>query len=377
MRAPVLSLYAIAALGGCGDSVVPPDPRPFGLTLQAVAEGLVAPVFATAPDGDSRLFIVERNGRIRILANGALLAEPFLDLRSRVNFVGERGMLSMAFHPQYASNGRFFVYYVDLQGDIAIEGFTSTPGSSVAGASEGLVLGIPHGRSEHHGGLAAFGPDGMLYIATGDGACCGDPFDNAQDVSSLLGKILRIDVAALPYTIPPGNPYIGVVGARAEIWAVGLRSPWRFSFDVPTGTLLLGDVGQDAHEEINIVPANAAGINYGWPFMEGTACYRPTIDCDSGEPLTIPAVHYEHTLGCSVIGGHVYRGAAIPELAGQYVYSDYCGGWLRSFNLTTTGPGEHQLWTGVHLPGAVSFGRDGSGELYLIGNGGVFRIVPD
>lgn len=376
MRAPFLFLLAIATLGGCGDSVVPP-PDPFRVKLQAVAEGLVEPVFATAPAGDARLFIAERNGRIRILANGALLAEPFLDIRSRVNFVGERGMLSMTFHPQYATNGRFFVYYVDLQGDIAIERFASTPGSNVAGASEGIVLGIPHGRSEHHGGLAAFGPDGMLYVATGDGGCCGDPFDNAQDLNSLLGKILRIDVASFPYEIPSDNPYVDVAGARAEIWAVGLRSPWRFTFDLPTGTLLLGDVGQDAHEEINIVPANAAGLNYGWPFMEGTACFRPATNCDSGEPLTLPAVHYEHTLGCSVIGGHVYRGTAIPELTGQYLYSDYCGGWLRSFTLTTAGVGEHQLWTGVQLPNAVSFGRDGAGELYLIGRGGVFQIVRD
>lgn len=374
MRAPFL-FVCVVALGACGDSVEPPAPRPLALSLQAVAEGLVAPVYATAPESDSRLFIVERNGRILVHANGALLEEPFLDIRSRVNFLGERGMLSMAFHPQYAANGRFFVYYVDLQGDIAIERFTSTPGSNVAGASEGIVLGIPHGRSEHHGGLATFGPDGMLYVATGDGACCGDPFDNAQDLGSLLGKILRIDVATFPYTIPPDNPYAGDAGARPEIWAVGLRSPWRFAFDLPTGMLLLGDVGQDAHEEINIVPANLAGVNYGWPFMEGTACYRPTTNCDPDEALMRPAVDYERTLGCSVIGGYVYRGAAIPELAGRYLYSDYCAGWLRSFNLTTTGPTEHQLWTGVTLPSAVSFGRDGAGELYLIGDGGVYRIV--
>ena len=375
MRAPFLFLCSLTALCACGDSVVPPRPDPFGLKLQAVAEGLVEPVFATAPEGDSRLFIVERNGRIRILANGALLAEPFLDIRSRVNFVGERGMLSMTFHPEYSSNGRFFVYYVDPLGDIAIERFASAPGSNVAGASEGIVLGIPHGRSEHHGGLAAFGPDGKLYFATGDGGCCGDPSNNAQDLSSLLGKILRIDVTTFPFTIPPDNPWVGVAGARAEIWAVGLRSPWRFAFDLPTGTLLLGDVGQDSHEEINIVPASAAGLNYGWPLMEAEACYRPATNCDPGGTLTLPAVQYEHTLGCSVIGGYVYRGAAMPELSGRYLYSDYCEGWLRSFEVTANGAGEHRVWSDVHLPGAVSFGRDGAGELYLIGAGSVFQIV--
>lgn len=374
---PLFRCCVAVALCGCGESAGPPAPPPFGLKLQAVAEGLVEPVFATAPAGDARLFIVERHGRIRILENGVLRVDPFLDIRSRVNFVGERGMLSMAFHPQYATNGRFFVYYVDLQGDIAIERFSSTPGSTVAGTSDGIVLVIPHGRTEHHGGLAAFGPDGMLYLATGDGGCCGDPQNNAQNLNSLLGKILRIDVATYPYGIPPGNPYVGVAGARAEIWASGLRSPWRFTFDVPSGTLLLGDVGQERHEEINIVLAGAAGLNYGWPLMEGNACYRPTTACDVGVELTRPAIAYEHTLGCSVIGGYVYRGYALPELSGRYLYSDYCGGWLRSFHLTATGPVDHQLWPAVQLAGVVSFGRDGAGELYLIGDGRVFAIVRE
>ena len=370
-------MLCAAALSGCGDGAGPPAPPPFGVKLQLVAEGLVEPVFVTAPAGDARLFIVERNGRIRILDAGVLRAEPFLDIRARVNFAGERGMLSLAFHPQYASNGRFFVYYVDLQGDVAIERFSSTPGSNVAGASEGMVLIIPHGRSEHHGGLAAFGPDGMLYLATGDGGCCGDPQNNAQNLNSLLGKILRLDVASAPYAIPPGNPYVGVPGARAEIWASGLRSPWRFSFDPPTGTLLLGDVGQELHEEVNIVPAGTAGLNYGWPLMEGNACYRPTTACNPGASLMLPAVTYEHTLGCSVIGGYVYRGTALPEISGQYLYSDYCSGWLRSFTVGTNGPVDHQIWPAVSLPRAVSFGRDAAGELYLIGNGRVFAIVRE
>lgn len=375
MRAPFLFLCVVGALVGCGEGGGTTNPAPLDLKLVLVVEGLVAPVFATAPEGDSRLFVVERNGRIRIVANGVLQAEPFLDLRSRVNFVGERGMLSMAFHPQYATNGRFFVYYVDLQGDIAIERFASTPGSNVAGTSEGIVLGIPHGGSEHHGGLAEFGPDGMLYLATGDGRCCGDPDDNAQNLNSLLGKILRIDVATFPYTIPPDNPYVAMLSARPEIWAQGLRSPWRFAFDIPTGQLLLGDVGQDAHEEINMVPLGTAGLNYGWPFMEGSTCYRPTINCNPSGTLTLPEVQYEHTLGCSVIGGYVYRGSAIPELDGHYFYSDYCDGWLLSFRVTSGGATEHRLWSGVSQPGTVSFGRDGAGELYLLAGSRVSRIV--
>ncbi len=367
-----LLALALAACEG-GPPPAPPDPLELGLEL--VVGGLTAPVFATAPEGDSRLFVVERNGRIRIVQNGALLAEPFLDLRSRVNFQGERGMLSMAFDPQYASNGRFYVYYVDLQGDVAIERFGSAPGSNVAGSSEGIVLGIPHGRSEHHGGLLEFGPDGMLYLATGDGACCGDPFDNGQDMSSLLGKILRLDVGSAPYAIPPGNPFVGVPGARAEIWALGLRSPWRYSFDVTGGMLYLGDVGQDAHEEINVVPLSAAGLNYGWPLMEGTACYRPTTNCNPTMSLTLPVVDYLRADGCSVIGGYVYRGSAIPELAGHYFYSDYCQGWLRSFRHGAGGAADFRLWRLVFMPGVVSFGRDGEGELYMVAGAGVWRIV--
>jgi glucose/arabinose dehydrogenase len=360
----------------CADSVAPPtEPVPLQLGLQFVADGLTAPVFLTAPDGDSRLFIVERNGRIRIVQNNALLAEPFLDISARVNFMGERGMLSMAFHPQYATNGRFYVYYIDLQGDIAVERFASTPGSNTAGESEGIVLGIPHGRSEHHGGLIAFGPDGMFYLAPGDGACCGDPFNNAQNLNSLLGKILRIDVATTPYTIPAGNPYIGVAGARPEIWASGLRSPWRFAFDGPTGMLYLGDVGQDTHEEVNVVASNAAGVNYGWPLMEGLACFNPTTNCNSSGSLILPVVDYTHAEGCSVTGGYVYRGSAIPELTGHYLYSDYCEGWLRSFRFTAGGATDHRRWPGIAVPGTVSFGRDAAGELYMIFNAQVWRIV--
>jgi glucose/arabinose dehydrogenase len=358
----------------CGDD--PTQAPPLELTLELVADGLTAPVFLTAPDGDSRQFVVERNGRIRVIANNALLPTPFLDLRSSVNFVGERGMLSMTFDPQYSTNGIFYVYYVDLAGDMVVERFASTPGSNVAGASAGIVMTFAHGGENHHGGLIAFGPDGMLYLAPGDGGCCGDPQNNAQNRSNLLGKLLRIDVRTLPYTIPPSNPFVGVAGVRPEIWAYGLRSPWRFAFDAPSSRLYLADVGQDMREEVNVVVATAAGLNYGWRLMEGSACYNPSSGCNPGAQLTLPAVEYLHADGCSVIGGYVYRGSAIPELAGHYFYADYCEGWVRSFRLTSAGAvGEHRTWDGVMFPGVVSFGRDGAGELYMTGGTQVRRLV--
>lgn len=349
---------------------------PLELAIELVAAGLTAPVFLTAPEGDARLFVVERNGRVRIIENGELLATPFLDNRVVVDFTGERGMLSMTFDPDYATNGLFYVYYNTLLGLMRVERFHSTPGSDVAGASGGAVMTFPHGGDNHHGGLIAFGPDRMLYVAPGDGGCCGDPQNNAQNLQTLLGKLLRIDPRTTPYGIPADNPFLGQSGVRPEIWAYGLRNPWRFSFDAPAGLLYIGDVGQDSREEVNVSPTTAAGLNYGWRLMEGTACYNPTSNCNPTGQLTLPAHQYLHTEGCSVTGGYVYRGTAIPELTGHYLYSDYCQGWLRSFRATTGGVAtEHRTWTGVTLPGTLSFGRDGTGELYMIAGTQVWRIV--
>jgi glucose/arabinose dehydrogenase len=362
--------------GSTSTATVTHGSAPLGLGLELVADGLTAPVFLTAPDGDPRQFVVERNGRIRIIENDVLLPTPFLDIRSRVNFTGERGMLGIAFDPQYATNGFFYVYYVDLLGDMAVERFGSTPGNNVAGASAGIVIVIPHRGENHHGGLVAFGPDGFLYVAPGDGGCCGDPQNNAQNTNTLLGKILRIDVRTTPYTIPAGNPFIGRPGMRPEIWAYGLRNPWRFSFDPPAGMLYIGDVGQDAREEVNVSSTTAAGLNYGWRLMEGSACYNPNTNCNPSGLLTLPAHEYLHAEGCSITGGYVYRGSAIPELTGHYLYSDYCRGWLRSFRSTTGGlANEHRSWAGITVPLAVSFGRDGTGELYMIGGTQVWKIV--
>ena len=345
------------------------------LGLQLVVGGLANPVFLTAPDGDARLFVVERSGRILIVKSGALLSTPFLDIRARVNSVGERGLLSIVFDPQYATNGYFYAYYVNQSGGMTVERFNSTPGSDVAGASAGIVIAFPHGGDNHHGGLIAFGLDGMLYVAPGDGGCCNDPQNNAQNTATLLGKILRIDVRTLPYTIPPGNPFIGQALARAEIWAYGLRNPWRYSFDAQAGMIYIGDVGQDTREEVDVAPATAASRNYGWRLMEGMACFNPATNCNTSSSLMLPVLEYLHSEGCSVIGGYVYRGSAIPELWGHYLYSDYCQGWLRSFRSVAGGTTDRRTWAGVSAPSTVSFGQDAAGELYMIGNGSVSRIV--
>lgn len=348
---------------------------PLSVRLQLAAEGLTAPVFLTAPEGDARQFVVERNGRVRVIENGVLLPTAFLDITTRVNFTGERGMLGLAFDPTYATTGRFFVYYVTPSGAVALERFSSTPGANVAGQSDGVVLTIPHGGSEHHGGTIAFGPDHMLYLGPGDGRCCGDPDQNAQNLSSRLGKILRIDARQLPYAIPIDNPFAAEAGAAPEIWASGLRNPWRFSFDRESRLLIIGDVGQDAREEIDAALSTQGGLNYGWPRMEGTACYSPSSNCQGSLPLTPPVLEYLHAEGCSVIGGYVYRGEAIPELRGRYLYTDFCAGWLRSAKLQSSGASEHRTWSGVSAPFTASMGQDGRGELYMIGQGKVWRIV--
>jgi glucose/arabinose dehydrogenase len=353
------------------------------LALQEVAAGLAAPLFLTAPAGDARLFIVERAGSIRIVQNGLVLAAPFLDISARVRTDGERGLLSMAFDPQYASNGFFFVYFIDLNGDIAIERFSVSAGdANLADAASSLpILTIPHRDfSNHNGGLAAFGPDGFLYIGTGDGGGGGDPLNNGQNLDALLGKLLRIDVsnagAAQPYAIPPLNPFAGQPGRRGEIWAYGLRNPWRYAFDEATGLLYIADVGQNRIEEVNVATAASAGINYGWNITEGTLCF-PGDPC-SKQGMMLPVLEYAHDAsgGCSVTGGRVYRGSAIPELQGRYLYSDFCSGWLRSFVHSHGSAIERIDWNIPNAGSVFSFGEDAQKELYMLtATGQVFKIV--
>jgi glucose/arabinose dehydrogenase len=367
------------ACGGDG-AVAPPDggSGEVALRAQQIVEGLSSPVYLTAPSGDARLFLVEQPGRIRIVKSGALLATPFLDITSRVVTGGERGLLSMVFDPAYATNGRFYVYYTGAQGDIFVDRFTVSANPDVANTTSDRVITVQHrANSNHNGGLLLFGPDGMLYLGVGDGGGAGDVPNNAQNTEVLLGKILRLNVASLPYTIPSGNPFVGQAGAD-EIWAYGLRNPWRYAFDVPTdGTpkLYIADVGQGAREEVDVVDASAAGRNYGWRLMEGTQCYNPSSGCNQAG-LTMPVVEYDHGQGCSITGGFVYRGAAIPEVRGHYFYSDYCSGFLRSFRLSGTTATDQREWSIGSVGGVTSFGVDGAGELYILSsNGRLYRLV--
>jgi len=372
-----IAALLLTALAACSDSTPPepPEPEPLELRLDLVTEGLNNAVFLTAPAGDTRLFVVERFGRVRIIQNGTLLTTPFLDISARVGTVFSRGLLGMAFHPDYATNGKLYVYYVDRTDNVVLERFSSTPGANVAGPSDGVVIRFPHGGEDLHGGSVEFGPDGMLYIAPGDGGCCDDPENDSQNLGVLLGKMIRLDVRTHPYTVPPSNPFVGQTGVRPEIWASGLRHPWRFTFDHASGFLYISDVGERELEEVNVVPATLAGANYGWRRMEGTACFNPSTNCAAGVSLTPPVHEYTHSEGCAVIGGYVYRGSAMPQLVGHYLYSDYCGGWLRSFRWTGQADVDHKEWPGIYVPEASSFGRDGSGELYLLDGTRVWKIV--
>jgi glucose/arabinose dehydrogenase len=349
--------------------------------LREVASGLADPVFLTAPSGDARQFIVERGGRIRVLRNDTLLSLPFLDIGARVLVSGEGGLLSMVFDPQYASNGYLYVYYTDLDQNIVVERYTVSANPNLADPTSALrIIRIAHPTfANHFGGLVSFGPDGYLYLGTGDGGSAGDPPGNAQNRNSLLGKLLRLDVSrstvAQPYTIPPSNPYIGQAGRRAEIWAYGLRNPWRYAFD--GSQLYIADVGQNRREEVDITASAQGGLNYGWNTMEGTLCYNATTCDQTG--LTLPAFEYDHGAGnangCSIIGGYVYRGAALPELAGHYFYSDYCAGYLKSFLATDAGLIAQRDWSIANPGPVVSFGRDAQGELYLIASSGkIYKI---
>jgi glucose/arabinose dehydrogenase len=346
------------------------------LGIEQVASGLDQPVYLTAPAGDPRLFIVEQPGRIRVVENGRLLDKPFLDIAGKVRSGGEQGLLSVAFHPEYRSNGYLFVNYTDNNRDTRIERYTVSADRNVADSrSARLILAIDQRYSNHQGGLNLFGPDGMLYIGMGDGGSQGDPHGNGQNRTVLLGKLLRINVdRGDPYLIPAGNPYANG-GGRGEIWAIGLRNPWRFAFDRVSGLLYIADVGQDRFEEVNVVPMSIAAVNYGWNAMEGPSCYRIPGCNQTG--LQKPALSYSHeNSACSVIGGFVYRGQKIPEVKGQYFYSDYCNSWLRSFGFADGRVTDRHEWPVGRLGSIVSFGEDSQGELYICTSSGrVYRIV--
>ncbi len=376
-RIVIIAATALCACSPADGTDPEPLPGNFTLALQSIASGLSNPVYVTAPPGDSRLFAVEQAGRIRIIQNGQLVATPFLDISSRVSSGGERGLLSLAFHPQYQSNGFFYVYFTGLSGEIRVERFSVGADPGVAnGASAKVILTVVHPRSNHNGGLALFGPDGMLYLGLGDGGGAGDPDRNGQNINTLLGALLRINVdAGDPYSIPTGNPFVNRTDARPEIWALGLRNPWRFAFDAVDGLLYVADVGQNAFEEVNVIPSSRGGANFGWNVMEASACYGASTCAKSG--LELPVVEYSHAGGgCSITGGFVYRGPALPEIAGHYFYSDYCAGFIRSFRFQNGGATDQRTWDLENVGSVTSFGRDGSGEIYLTTSGGrVYKLV--
>ncbi|GIV88692.1 MAG: glucose dehydrogenase [Chloroflexus sp.] len=355
------------------------DPTTLTYSLEKIADNFRRPTHLTnAGDGSRRLFVVEQEGQIWVIYDGQRLSEPFLDLRAQVGSRGnEQGLLSIAFHPQFANNGRFFVNYTDRNGDTVVAEYrVSTDPNRADPASGRELLRIAQPAANHNGGLLLFGPDGYLYIGTGDGGGAGDPLDAGQRLDTLLGKLLRIDVDnGQPYTIPADNPFLNRNGALPEIWAYGLRNPWRFTFDAVDNILFIADVGQNAWEEVNAVPANAAGLNYGWRLMEGEQCYRPATCDPSG--LVMPVAVYPHDSaigGCSVTGGEVYRGIRQPALIGVYFYADFCTGNLWAL-WRNTGEWRHALVARLNLQ-TTSFGLDEDGEIYLLDRaGGVYRLV--
>ena len=350
------------------------------IRIAQIAGNLDRPVDISSPDdGSGRLFFVLQGGKIVIHNGTRVIATPFLNISGAVTCCGEEGLLSLAFHPNYRTNGFFYIYYVNNNGDLVLARYKVSSNPNVANSvSRRILLTIPHPQfSNHNGGEIQFGKDGYLYLSVGDGGGGGDPFNNSQNLGSLLGKILRINVnRGNPYSIPEDNPFINRAGARKEIWAYGLRNPWRISFDRLRGALYIGDVGQGNWEEINFQKRRSpGGVNYGWNRMEGRQCFNPPSNCNDGT-LKLPVLTYNHSQGCSVTGGFVYRGTAIPSLVGTYLYSDYCSGIIwgakRVSGRWTT---RQLLLSGINI---TSFGEDQNGELYVTHHstsGGIYRIL--
>ncbi|HEY5488449.1 MAG TPA: PQQ-dependent sugar dehydrogenase [Candidatus Limnocylindrales bacterium] len=353
------------------------------LSVEPFASGFSNLTFVTnAGDGSGSLYAIEQAGRIRLVTPGSTQGgRAFLDLTDRVSVGGERGLLGLAFDPNFASNGRFFVDYTNLSGNTVISRFTRAADGMVDPGAETIVLTVDQPFSNHNGGMLAFGADGDLYIGLGDGGSGGDPQGNGQNLDTLLGKILRIDVASgTSYAIPADNPFVSGTAAggpaRPEIWDYGVRNPWRFSFDRQTDALFIGDVGQDAYEEVDVEQPGSGRHDYGWSLMEGLHCYGATTCNQTG--FTLPAVEYPHSLGCAVTGGYVYRGSAYPSLVGRYVFGDYCSGRLFAFIADDALAGRPVAALQVgQVPFSISsFGQDEAGELYVVDlAGAIYRLV--
>ena len=362
------------------------DVPPTGLTLEPLVDGLDSPLdIATRPGDDSTMLVAEQVGRLRVVRDGALVETPFLDIRESVTAGGEQGLLGVAVHPDPA-DGRVFVYYTDEDERQVVASYRTDPGDPdrALADSEQRVLVMDDRFGNHNGGGLQFGPDGFLYISTGDGGGAGDPLDSGRDLGSLLAKILRIDVDVAadsdpPYGIPADNPFVDEDDARGEVWLTGLRNPFRFRIDPTSGDLWIGDVGQGAVEEIDLAPAGVGGLDFGWNLMEGSRCFETDPCDDSG--LTLPVAEYGHDDGCSVTGGAVYRGTAQPGLAGWYVFADYCSGrmWLLDAEAVKAGGGTQveafRAFDSDRSISAIAPGSDG--ELYVtdLGAGEVLRVV--
>lgn len=347
------------------------------INLEEFATGLTSPVEITNAN-DSRLFVVQQNGMIKIVQpNGAINTTNFMDISSKIVYGGERGLLGLAFHPQYLTNGYFFVYYNNTAGNIVVARYkVSTTDPNVADPnSEKILLNIPKPFQNHNGGSIHFAPDGKLWIITGDGGSAGDPNNNAQNKNSFLGKMLRIDVDATgPYNIPPDNPFVGTsVDGLDEVWAYGLRNAWKFSFDLTTGNALIADVGQGAIEEINRMPITQTGLNYGWRCYEGNTPYNSN-GCPSQASMTFPIAVYDHSNNrCSITGGYVYRGTQYPALQGKYFFADYCSTQIGILN-----PDNSITWTSPYTGNNFStFGQDSQKELYVaaVNSGKIFKVT--
>lgn len=365
------------------ETPLPPEPtaaaaQPVSsFQLQLIADGFLRPLYLTHA-GDERLFVLDQIGLISIIQGGQQLGTPFLDITDRVNSrANEQGLLGLAFHPNYAANGYFYVHYSGANGETTISRFQVTADPNTADASsEKILLTVAQPYGNHNGGQILFGPDGYLYIGLGDGGSQNDPQNNAQNPNALLGKILRIDVdGGDPYAIPGDNPFVNDPNYRPEVWAMGLRNPWRFSFDRATNDLYIADVGQNAWEEVNFQPAGTSGLNYGWRQFEGNNCYQDNCVLQNHTP---PIFEYNHSGGhCSVTGGYVYRGQASPVLTGNYFVADYCSGimWRLFRNADGTWNNDQIGQTGFLVS---SFGEDVNGEIYVVSQseGAVYLLVP-
>lgn len=376
-----LLAFLLPSCGGGSNSSPPPTPNPATLALSTLVSGLNNPLGLEKPPGDNRLFVVEQPGTIRIIENGALRTGDFLDIHTLVNFDGdEQGLLGLAFHPNYSTNRKFYVNYTRDNGTretVIAEYQTSAADPSQADPNSGrILLVVSQPFANHKGGQLAFGPDGFLYIGLGDGGDAGDPLNNAQNLFSLLGKMLRIGVdppftGGLQYAIPADNPFATGGSGSPEIFAYGLRNPWRFSFERGTNRMFVADVGQSSWEEVDLMQN---GGNYGWREMEGAHCFNPSTGCDTSNKV-LPIAEYDHTVGIAIIGGYVYKGSAIPSLANKYIFGDLTG---KIFSLTeapaNTWTRANLLSTGLTLS---SLGQDTAGEMYVVdyGNGKVLKLV--